>query len=267
MDLAHPASPSLVRLVRDGARATILIDRPEKKNALNEAMWLGFRTVADEIAADRDIAVVTVTGSGGAFCAGADISDFIALSQASDDRRRAFGDAVQGGEEAVAALPQPTVARVEGPCVGGGVQILLACDIRIAADDARFGVTPAKLGLAYPPASVRRLARTVGRSAAKDLLFTGRPIGAQEALAIGLVDRVVPAAKLDSEIESLLAQIGANSRFSLAASKQMVDALDDPRTDPEEIDRLWRSAFAGEDLKEGAKAFVEKRRPAFTWRR
>lgn len=266
MDQTATASASSVRLVRDGARATILIDRPEKKNALNEDAWLGFRSVAGEIAADRKIAVVTVTGAGGAFCAGADIGDFIALSEASDDRRRAFADAVQGGEEAVAAIPQPTVARVEGPCVGGGVQILLACDIRIAAETARFGVTPAKLGLAYPPVSVRRLARTVGRSAAKDLLFTGRLIEAREALAIGLVDRIVPAAELDAEIEALLAQIEANSRFSTTLSKRMVDALDDPRPASEEIHRLWLSAFSGEDLKEGARAFVEKRRPAFTWR-
>lgn len=267
MDRSQPPSPSFVRLKRDGARATILIDRPQKKNALNEAMWLGFRTIADEIAADRDIAVVTVTGAGGAFCAGADIGDFIALSEACENRRRAFCDAVEGGENAVASIPQPTVARVEGPCVGGGVQILLACDIRIAANDARFGVTPARLGLVYPPASTRRLAGAVGRSAAKDLLFTGRLIGAREALAIGLVDRVVPAQALDAEIEALLAQIEENSRFSLTASKRMVDAPDDPLTDVEAIDRLWRSAFCGEDLKEGAKAFVEKRRPIFTWRR
>lgn len=260
-------SPSFVRLVRNGARATILIDRPAKKNALNEGAWRGFRALADEIAADREIAAVTVTGAGGAFCAGADIGEFVALSQASDERRQEFGDAVQDGEEAVAAIPQPTIARVEGPCVGGGVQILLACDIRVASEDARFGITPAKLGLVYPLASTRRLVAAIGRSAAKDLLFTGRLIDAREALAIGLVDRVAPTGRLDAEIDALLSQIEANSPFSIAASKRMVEALAAPDPDLADLDRLWRSGFSGDDLKEGAAAFRDRRRPTFPDRR
>ncbi|WP_020177966.1 enoyl-CoA hydratase-related protein [Methylopila sp. M107] len=263
--MTEPTAAASVRLLRDGARATLLIDRPEKKNALNEAAWLAFQGVAAEIAADPEIAVVTVRGAGGVFCAGADIGEFVALTTADEERRDAFANAVRDGEEAVAGIAKPTIAAIEGACVGGGCQIALASDIRIAAEGTRFGVTPAKLGIAYPVVSTRRLVSTVGRSAAKDLLFTGRLIGAEEALAIGLVDRVVPAERLDEEVATVVAQIEANSRYSLAVSKRTVDALDDAAAHAE-LDALWRGGFSGEDLKEGARAFLEKRKPAFSWR-
>ncbi|MDR4305527.1 enoyl-CoA hydratase/isomerase family protein [Chelatococcus sambhunathii] len=262
--MAEPTAAS-VRLEREGARATLLIDRPEKKNALNEAAWLAFQQVAAEIESDPEIAVVTVRGAGGVFSAGADISEFVALTSASTERRDAFADAVRDGEEAVARISKPTVAAIEGACVGGGCQIALACDIRLAAEGARFGVTPAKLGIAYPVVSTRRLVTTVGKSAAKDLLFTGRLISSDEALAIGLVDRVVPAGQLEAELESLLAQLEANSRYSLMVAKRTIDGLDDPASHAE-LDALWRGGFSGEDLKEGARAFLEKRKPAFSWR-
>lgn len=254
-----------VRLEREGARATLLIDRPDKKNALNEAAWLAFQNVAAEIEHDPEIAVVAVRGVGGVFCSGADISEFVALTTAPTERRDAFADAVRDGEEAVARISKPTVAAIEGACVGGGCQIALACDIRIAAEGARFGVTPAKLGIAYPMVSTRRLVAAVGRSAAKDLLFTGRLISSDEALAIGLVDRVVPADRLEAEVDALLSQIEANSRYSLMVAKRTVDALEDAARRGE-LDALWRGGFSGEDLKEGARAFLEKRKPAFAWR-
>jgi enoyl-CoA hydratase/carnithine racemase len=255
-----------VRLLRDKARATILIDRPAKKNAIDEAAWRAFRQVADEIAADPEIAIVTVRGAGGVFSAGADIAEFVALAGAETARRDAFAEAVRDGEEAVARIARPTIAAIEGVCVGGGCQIALACDIRVAAEGARFGVTPAKLGIVYPVVSTRRLVAAVGRSAAKDLLFTGRLIDAREALAIGLVDRVVAPEALDAEIEGLAGLIEKNSRYSLMASKRTVDALDEGAPDLAELDALWRGGFAGADLKEGAQAFLDKRQPRFTWR-
>jgi enoyl-CoA hydratase/carnithine racemase len=253
-------------LRRERTRATITLDRPARKNAIDEATWNAFGEVAAAIAADPEIAVVVVRGAGGVFSAGADIGEFVALAQADEARRAIFADAVRGGEEAVARIAQPTIAAIEGPCVGGGCQIALACDIRIAAEGARFGVTPAKLGIVYPVTSTRRLVATVGRSAAKDLLFTGRLIDAQEALAIGLVDRVVPAEALEAEVEALAASIAASSRYSIAASKQTVDAIAEDAGDEAALEALWRGGFAGEDLKEGARAFLEKRPPRFTWR-
>ena len=255
-----------VRLVREGKRATLLIDRPAKKNAIDEAAWRAFRCVAREIEAASEITVVMVRGAGGMFSAGADIAEFVALAGATDERRAAFADAVRDGEEAVAAIARPTIAAIEGVCVGGGCQIALACDIRVAAEGTRFGVTPAKLGIVYPVTSTRRLVETVGKSAAKDLLFTGRLIDAQEALAIGLVDRVVPAEALETEVERIANQIEANSHYSLMAAKKTVDALSEAAPDLEALERLWRGGFSGEDLKEGARAFLEKRKPAFGWR-
>ena len=257
---------SSVRLVRDGARATLLIDRPAKKNAIDEAAWRAFRDVAAEITATPEIAAVVVRGAGGVFRAGADIAEFVALASADEGRRDAFADAVRDGEEAVASISKPTIAAIEGGCVGGGCQIALACDIRVAAEGTRFGVTPAKLGIVYPVKSTRRLVATVGRSAAKDLLFTGRLIDAAEALRIGLVDRVVPAEALEAEVAAILGQIEANSRYSLTAAKRTLDALEEDAPDLAELEALWRGGFSGEDLKEGAKAFLEKRKPSFGWR-
>lgn len=260
------APAASLALTRAGVRATLTIGRPAKKNAIDEPTWRAFVTLAAEIEADREIATVIVRGAGGVFSAGADISEFIALTEAAPERRDAFADAVRDGEEAVARISKPTIAAIEGPCVGGGCQIALACDIRIAAEGARFGVTPAKLGIVYPVVSTRRLVRAVGRSAAKELLFSARLIDAAEALRIGLVDRVVPADRLDEEVAALAGAIEANSRYSLAASKRTVDALGEDAPDLGELERLWRGGFSGEDLKEGARAFLDKRRPAFTWR-
>ncbi|HVI28981.1 enoyl-CoA hydratase/isomerase family protein [Hansschlegelia sp.] len=254
-------------LKRDGQRASIVIDRPAKKNAIDEATWRAFADASAAIAADPEIAVVIVRGSGGAFSAGADIAEFVALTEADDARRDAFADAVRDGEEAVARIPQPTIALIDGACVGGGCQIALACDIRIAASTARFGVTPAKLGIVYPVASTRRLVAAVGASAAKELLFTGGLIDAERAASIGLVDRVVEAARLEADVDSLAAAIVANSRYSLAAAKATVDALSQPEPDLAALEALWRGGFSGEDLAEGARAFLEKRPPRFTWAR
>ncbi|GLK68174.1 enoyl-CoA hydratase/isomerase family protein [Hansschlegelia plantiphila] len=254
-------------LSRYGDRATILIDRPAKKNALDEATWRAFVEVASDVAADPEIAVVTVRGAGGAFSAGADIAEFVALTTADDKRRNDFADAVRGGEEAVARMPQATIAAIEGPCVGGGCQIALACDLRIAAEGARFGVTPAKLGIVYPVVSTRRLIAAIGRSAAKDLLFTGRLIDAGEALAIGLIDKVVPHDALDGEVRALAERIAMNSRYSVTAAKRTIDAISDGDVDEAGLEALWRGGFAGEDLVEGARAFLDKRSPRFTWRR
>lgn len=253
-------------LRRDGAVATLMIDRPTKKNAIDEATWRAFGDASADIAANGDVAVVVVRGAGGVFSAGADIGEFVALTTADEDRRDAFADAVRGGEEAVAQIRQPTIAAIEGPCVGGGCQIALACDIRIAAAGARFGVTPAKLGIVYPVTSTRRLVITVGRSAAKDLLFSARLIDADEALRIGMIDRLVAPEGLDAEVEALAQTIVANSRYSLAASKRTVDSIAEGAIDEAELEALWRGGFSGEDLKEGARAFLEKRKPAFTWR-
>lgn len=261
-----PPAGSTVVLSRDGAVATVLIDRPTKKNAIDEATWRALPGVAAKIAADPEIAVVVLRGAGGVFSAGADIGEFVALASAAEERRRSYADAVRDGEEAIARIVQPTIAAIEGPCVGGGCQIALACDLRIAAEGARFGVTPAKLGIVYPVTSTRRLMAAVGAPAAKRLIFTGALVEADEALAIGLVDQVVETAALETAIRSLAGVIAENSRYSLSAAKRTIDALAGGAPDVAELDALWRGGFSGEDLAEGARAFLDKRPPRFTWR-
>lgn len=259
-------SSSTVLLVRDGATATVLLNRPAKRNALDEATWRALPRVAAEIASDPEIAIVVLRGAGGVFSAGADIAEFVALTTADEARRRSYADAVRDGEEAIAGIAQPTIAAIEGFCVGGGCQIALACDMRVAAEGARFGVTPAKLGIVYPVTSTRRLVAAVGVSRAKALLFTGDLIDAMEAQKAGLVDRVVPAGAIDEAVETLVAGMAGNSRYSLDAAKRTVDALTGVDPDLEALDALWRGGFSGEDLIEGARAFLDKRPPRFKWR-
>lgn len=259
-------SAPAVRLLRESARATILIDRPAKKNAIDEATWRALPLVAAEIAADPEIAIVVVRGAGGVFSAGADISEFVALTAADEGRRRSYADAVRDGEEAIARIAQPTIAAIEGVCVGGGCQIALACDLRVAAEGARFGVTPARLGIVYPVISTARLVSAVGASAAKELLFTGRLMGSDEALAKRLVDRLTPPDALDAAIDDLVNAMAAASRYSIDAAKRTVDAIAGGAPDHVALDALWRGGFSGEDLKEGAQAFLDKRPPRFTWR-
>lgn len=255
-----------VTLLREGARATILIDRPHKKNAIDEATWRAFPVVAAKIAADPDIAVVVVRGAGGVFSAGADIGEFVALTTADEARRRAYADAVRDGEEAIARIAQPTIAAIEGVCVGGGCQIALACDIRIAAEGTRFGVTPARLGIVYPVDSTARLVRAIGASATKELLFTARLMGADEALAKRLIDRLTPKDGLEAAVDDLAAAMAAASRYSIDAAKRTVDAIAGGAPDRQALDALWRGGFSGEDLREGAQAFLDKRPARFTWR-
>ncbi|MFD1704965.1 enoyl-CoA hydratase/isomerase family protein [Methylopila henanensis] len=264
--MTDAAPPETVTVTKTGAVATLAVNRPAKKNAIDEATWRALPRAAAALAADPDVAVVVVRGAGGVFSAGADIAEFVALASADEARRRAYADAVRDGEEALAAIPQPTIAAIEGPCVGGGCQLALACDIRIAAEGARFGVTPAKLGIVYPVASTRRLVAAVGPARAKELIFTGKLIGAEEALAIGLIGRVTPPAELDGAVAALAAPLAANSRYSLVAAKRAIDALSAPDPDLDALDLLWRGGFSGEDLKEGAAAFLEKRAPRFSWR-
>ncbi|MFD1331277.1 enoyl-CoA hydratase/isomerase family protein [Methylopila musalis] len=265
MDAPAPDAAGMT-LSQDGPVATVILDRPAKKNALNEAAWRAFPTVAAEIAGRPEVRAVVLRGAGGVFSAGADIAEFVALAASDEARRRAYADAVRDGEAAVAGIAVPTVAAIEGACVGGGCQIALACDLRIAAVGTRFGITPAKLGIVYPVDSTRRLVEAVGPARAKELLFTARLIDAEEALAIGLVHRVTQAAELDAAVAETVAALLRGSAYSLFAAKRMIDALSTPAPDLAELDALWRGGFAGEDLKEGAQAFLDKRAPRFTWR-
>lgn len=184
--------PQLLHHVGDGV-ATVVIHHPAKRNAMTTGMWRALPPLLDELTVRADVHALVLTGEGGTFCAGADISTL-----------RGSPDEAQGlavlAEESLAAFPKPTLAAIRGYCVGGGSQLAAACDLRFAQEGSLFGVTPAKLGIVYPASSTRRLAALVGPSAAKYLLFSGELIDAERALRTGLVDEVLPEGELDKRV-------------------------------------------------------------------
>lgn len=260
-------TPPPLRLDRQGAVATLVIDRPAKHNAMTLAMWRALPGLVAEADADSAVCVLVLRGAGGAaFSAGADIAEFGTVF-ATPESARAYNDAVRAGLAALEGAGKPCIAAIEGLCVGGGCGLAIACDLRFAAAGARLGITPARLGLVYAQPDVRRLVDAVGPSRAKDMLFTGRLLDADEALAIGLVDRVAPAGGLDTMLGEYLAVLQGCSQYSIRAAKRMVDAVTDgtPADDP--ALRSWaEGAAAGEDLREGWQAFLAGRKPRFTWR-
>jgi enoyl-CoA hydratase/carnithine racemase len=252
-----------VRLLRHGAVATLLLDQPARRNAMTRAMWRALPALVAEAAADDTVALLRVEGAGGHFCGGADISEFAetyATAETTAQANAGIGAAVA----ALAACPKPVVAVIRGACVGGGVAMALACDLRFAADDARFAVTPAKLGLIYSQADTTRLMRAVGAARAKDLLFTARLVDAAEALRIGLVEEVCAAEALEDFVAQRIAPITAGSRPALRAIKAVANAIEDgAEWESSELRAMFDEAFSGEDFREGYDAFLAKRAPAF----
>jgi enoyl-CoA hydratase/carnithine racemase len=239
--------------------ATVTIDRPDKRNALTIGMWQQLSAICAELRSDRQLRAVVVTGAGSSFCAGADIT-----ALAEDDA--SMKAAVYQAEEALRRLPVPTVAKIRGYCVGGGNQIAVACDLRIADTSAIFGVPPAKLSVLYPVNSTRSLVELIGPAAAKRLIFTAAAIDASEALRIGLVNQVVPAEALDTEVADLVASMLPLAPMTQAASKDLINAIADG-ADAEALHRRWYGEWStSPDGVEGPTAFLQKRKPVFSWR-
>ncbi|MFF5026386.1 enoyl-CoA hydratase/isomerase family protein [Streptomyces collinus] len=235
-----------------GAVATVVIRNPAKRNAMTAAMWRSLPPLLAELAADPRVRALVLTGEGGTFCAGADISSL--RGSAAEAQSLAVA-----AEEALAAFPKPTLAAVRGHCVGGGAQLAAACDLRLAREDALFGVTPARLGIVYPASSTRRLVSLVGPATAKYLLFTAELIDAGRALRTGLVDEVLPEDGLDARIAALTGVLVARSQLTQAAAKEFVNG----RTDR---DAHWSEQARGSgDTAEGVAAFLERRQPRFSW--
>jgi enoyl-CoA hydratase/carnithine racemase len=247
-------------LTIDGEVATLAFDRPAKRNAITLAMWRALPDACAAFAAS-DAKVLVVTGRGGCFAAGADIGEFEAV-YATPQSAADYNAAVAGAVGAIAALDKPVLAAIEGACVGGGLAIALACDLRIAAPNARLAITPAKLGLTYSLEDTKRLVDAVGASAARDILFTGRLVGAEEALRLGLAD--VIEADLPAAVAAKAAEISAASQRSVRAIKATIRAI---LAGAVEDDAATRAAFVASvsapDFIEGRAAFLEKRKPVF----
>lgn len=253
---------------RDGPIARFVINNPGKRNALSLAMWKRMAEVFEAWADDDQVRAIIVRGAGDkAFSAGNDISEF--KERRSDAASiDAYSRTTARAYQALRAIPKPTIARIEGFCIGGGLEISQLCDIQIAADSAHFAVTPAKLGLGYKLDDVRLLADNASMKHVKELLMTGRLFSADEALAMGLVNRVVPASDLDAEVDDYAARIAANAPLSVKAAKLIVHEAYKERgqQDRARCQALVDACHESEDYREGQRAFAEKRKPRFLGR-
>lgn len=248
-----------LHLEQNGPVARLLIDRADKRNAFTQEMWATLPRLLDEASAMPDLRLLVLQSAraGSAFCAGADIAELLANK---DDAawRAANQAAINTAQRELARFAFPTIAYVEGDAVGGGCGLAMACDMRVATPAARFGITPAKLGLVYPLHDVKLLVDLVGPGQAKRMLFSGQLLDAQEAQRIGLVEMVADGPSGITEA------IAAASGYSTKAIKGFVRrVLDGQSGDDAETLAMFAAAFTGPDFAEGTAAFVEKRKPEF----
>lgn len=248
-----------LRLGQAGPVAVLELARVEKRNALTRAMWAALPAVAAALREDGARALLLRGAGTRAFSAGADIAEF-AEAYATPEAARATNDAIRAGIAALAELPLPVVALVHGPCMGAGVALALAADLRFAAEDAAFAIPPARLGIAYPFADVAALVALLGPARTKDLLFSARTVGAPEALAMGLVDRVLPAAAAEAAALDWAGTAAALSPSAIAVMKAQVAASG---AEPPALRAAFDAAFSGPDFAEGRRAFHERRPPRF----
>jgi enoyl-CoA hydratase len=251
----------MILVEREGAIATITLNRPKQLNALSQAVISELLGAFDEIGSDPEVRAVILTGSGDrAFAAGADIGELAQLQSPSEGRRLAARSHSLGRK--MADLPQPIIAAINGFALGGGLELALACDFRIAGDTAQVGLPEVTLGIIPGWGGTQRLPRLVGPGMAKLLMMTGERIDAAEALRIGLIERVTPAAELMSAARQLAEKLAALPPLSISAIKQAVNhglnmSLDDANMYES---GLFAELTATEDAKEGTRAFVEKRK-------
>jgi enoyl-CoA hydratase/carnithine racemase len=225
-------------------------------------MWAALPGVLAGIAAGPSVRVLVVTGAGASFCAGADIADLLGGADAADPMADVRRDNL-AAQAALRDFPAPTVAMVRGHCIGGGVELAVACDLRFCDPTGVFGVTPAKVGVVYTPASTRALLDLVGPATTKHLLLSGELVAAAEALRWGLVDRVVPAEELEGEVLRYAEVLTSRSALSQRATKEVVAALVAGRDGQAEAARWYRETIASGELAEGVAAFTGRRPPRF----
>lgn len=247
-----------LRLERDGPIGRILIDRPEKRNAFNQEMWEHFPVLLKQALIDRAIRVVVVqSATPGMFCAGADLSELM-MHKDNAAWREGNQAAINRTQHELARFAKPTIAFIDGDCVGGGCGIALACDMRVATPGSRLGITPAKLGLVYPLHDTKLLVDLVGPGQAKKMLFTGELLSAEEALRVGLIEAI------DISASGLARQIAENSAHSTHEIKGFVRRILDGQADDDlETKRIFAEAFTKPDFAEGTSAFAEKRKAEF----
>jgi enoyl-CoA hydratase len=246
----------------------VTFNQPQKHNAVSVDMWGGLAEILGEFAADDSVRVVVLTGAGGrAFVSGADISQFD-QQRNNADAQRAYDQQTSVGRQKLSSFPKPTIAMIRGYCLGGGLAIAMQTDLRIASTDSQFGIPAAKLGIAYGLEGLRNLVSLVGPANARMIMYTGERFGAEEALRIGLVNRLVAGDDLENHVFELAQTIANNAPLSVAASRLTISQLllDPNDRDVDAVVRASATCFDSEDYREGRAAFLEKRKPAFKGR-
>jgi enoyl-CoA hydratase/carnithine racemase len=244
--------------------ARIVMNCPQKRNALSLCMWKAIPHLIAEISANPRVSVVVVQGAGTeAFAAGANIVE-LEDCLGSAEKGAAYMDAVENAENSLLSCGLPVIAAIAGFCIGAGLEIAMACDLRIATDDSTFAAPTAKLGANYGHSSTRRLVELVGVAKAKDMLFTGRHIGAAEACRNGLVDYVTSREMFDNEVDGYVQTLLSNSLYSIQVAKLTIEDVRDGGVSESPRVRSFRKAgFLHDDFREGISAFRERRKPSF----
>jgi enoyl-CoA hydratase len=267
---------------RAGAVATLWLDRPEKLNALHRPLWSAIPAAVAELDADPDVRVIVLAGRGKAFCAGIDLIDHASSMAGGGSlsgkgasavgKRLALLDDIRRYQDTCSSFAntnKPVVAAVHGACIGAGMDLITACDLRLASADAVFSVRETRIAMVADVGTLQRLPRVIGDGPARELVFTGRDIDAARALAIGLVNEVLPdAAALQARVQALAQEIAANSPLAVQGSKQVLSHAS-RRAVEAELDyvALWNAAFLhSDDLAEAMNAFIQRRKPEFKGR-
>ena len=257
-----------IRAEKEGAIGWIVLDNPARLNALDSAMWRAIPQAVAQFDADPEVRVIVLRGEGEkAFAVGMDISEFETLRTTSE-QVAAFDRLIDEALHALQTSPKPVVAMIRGFCMGGGVEISLACDLRYCSDDVQMAIPAARLGLGYGIDGTKRLVETVGHANAREIFFTGRRYDAAEAFSIGLVHRIVPAAELEAFVRKTAEGMAENAPLTIAASKILIEEFVRPAGEPDlakGLAAIERCALS-EDYQEGRKAFMEKRKPRFRGR-
>jgi enoyl-CoA hydratase/carnithine racemase len=253
---------------RDGGIGLVTFNQPEKRNAMSMEMWLGLGEILAGFEADDTISVVVLSGAGDkAFVSGADISQF-AKNRHNADAQKEYDRVTGIGRERFHNFSKPIIARIRGFCMGGGLAIAMATDLRIGTPDSQFGIPAARLSVAYAADSVKRLIDLVGPAHARMILYTARRIDGHEAERIGLINQCVPAEELDEAVMSLARTISENAPLSVRASKMTINEMlkDESQRDMAALKEIGEACFNSADYKEGRTAFMEKRAPRFLGR-
>jgi enoyl-CoA hydratase/carnithine racemase len=243
----------------------VTFNNPARHNALSLEMWQGLADALERMQHDSAVRVAVMSGAGGkAFVSGADISEF-GEKRATAAQKETYAETAGRANRALARFEKPLLAMIAGYCIGGGLATSLAADVRFASPDSKFGIPAAKLGLGYDYDGIAKLARLVGPSRARDILFSARTLDADEALRIGLIDFIVPRETLNDEVVAYARRIAANAPLTIRAAKAAVAVFERGGRSDEiaEVQRKVNACFDSDDYKEGRRAFMEKRPPRF----